>query len=215
MFLRRNLPSLVLVAGVSAASAQSQLYRLDAASSFVRGCFDGCACPVSTFPLLGTFRLEFVEFDGLFNIYAVTDVNLTASMGADAIPIHGGGTYRIGGEFALTHQLELDLLVGDEPKTRYDSDVLVGGVEFPDIEIAIDMNDLGCTDTVITFVASPACEGDLDEDGDRDLEDLALLLGEFGTQCAPCVADINGDGSVDLADLAIMLAGFGEPCDAP
>lgn len=52
------------------------------------------------------------------------------------------------------------------------------------------------------------CLGDLDGDSTVGPADLALLLGQWGTQGA---SDLNGDGSVDAADLALLLGAWG-PC---
>jgi hypothetical protein len=65
-----------------------------------------------------------------------------------------------------------------------------------------------------TFSVEPGLIGDLDGDGDVDLNDLAILLGAYGT----CVgdtgyletADIDNSGCVDLSDLAELLAHYGE-----
>ena len=90
--LKRNFPLLVikaaLVLGLSYAMAASRdlanaqsaggpaLYRLNPDSSFQRGCFPPCECPVmGTEPVKGTFLLTPTGYDGLFNTYAVTDVN--------------------------------------------------------------------------------------------------------------------------------------------
>jgi hypothetical protein len=56
------------------------------------------------------------------------------------------------------------------------------------------------------FKFSPACTGDADGDGDVDLDDLTLLLQNFGT--GPC-GDIDGNGGVDLDDLTLLLQNFG------
>ncbi len=48
--------------------------------------------------------------------------------------------------------------------------------------------------------------GDLDGDGDVDLNDLALLLASYGTDAG---GDLDGDGDTDLSDLAILLANYG------
>jgi 6-phosphogluconolactonase (cycloisomerase 2 family) len=63
---------------------------------------------------------------------------------------------------------------------------------------------------------SPPCVGDLDEDGDVDLSDLALLLATYGLCSgdpgyAP-EADLDGDECVSLTDLAALLANYGRVC---
>ncbi len=59
----------------------------------------------------------------------------------------------------------------------------------------------------------PAAEPspDLDNDGDVDAADLAILLGNWGpcADCGNCPADLNGDCVVDAADLAILLGNWG------
>ncbi len=56
------------------------------------------------------------------------------------------------------------------------------------------------------------CVGDLDNDGDRDISDLAILLSQFGSSGGTFSADIDGDGDVDISDLAQLLSVFGVPC---
>jgi subtilisin family serine protease len=50
--------------------------------------------------------------------------------------------------------------------------------------------------------------GDLDHDGDVDLQDLANLLAHFA-QVGDTPGDIDGDGAVTLQDLAFLLASYG------
>src|SRR5436190_9572177 len=92
-----------VVAGSTPASAQtSTLYRLNKDSTFQQGCFPPCLCPIMmAVPVKGTFVLTPTGFDGLFNTYAVTDVNWLVSIGGSNITVTGSGTYKIGGEFAL------------------------------------------------------------------------------------------------------------------
>jgi hypothetical protein len=49
--------------------------------------------------------------------------------------------------------------------------------------------------------------GDIDGDGDVDLNDLLALIAAWGT--ADAASDLNGDGVVDLDDLLLLLAHFG------
>ncbi|MBU0617430.1 MAG: hypothetical protein KKI02_06920, partial [Planctomycetes bacterium] len=55
------------------------------------------------------------------------------------------------------------------------------------------------------------CFGDLDEDDDIDLADLAQLLGSYGETSGTAYydGDLDGDGDVDLADLAELLGAYG------
>ncbi len=134
-----------------------KLHELTGASSFQRGCFPPCECPLmEPLPLVGTFVLSPVGFDGLFRIYSVRDVSWDV-LGQNA-PLHisGSGTYRVGGEFALMHQLELDLKVGDRSVQHFDSGLVIGGAEFPAIHAVISVSGMTCYDTVITVDAKPA-----------------------------------------------------------
>jgi len=57
------------------------------------------------------------------------------------------------------------------------------------------------------------CPGDLDDDGDVDLADLAELLSNYGaTGASPEDGDLDGDGDVDLSDLAELLSVYGTTC---
>lgn len=68
-------------------------------------------------------------------------------------------------------------------------------------------------DDLVLAEASAPCTGDLDSDGDVDLQDLANLLAHFGGPGGGLpTGDIDGDGDVDLQDLANLLAHFGVSC---
>lgn len=53
------------------------------------------------------------------------------------------------------------------------------------------------------------CIGDIDGDGDRDLNDLTRLLSAFGVSDG---GDVDDDGDTDLSDLTLFLSLFGVPC---
>ncbi len=72
------------------------------------------------------------------------------------------------------------------------------------------------TSAAVTYVADAVTFavpiiGDLDNDGDVDLSDLAQLLSYYGTTSgATCLeGDLDGDGDVDLSDLAALLGNYG------
>ena len=57
------------------------------------------------------------------------------------------------------------------------------------------------------------CLGDLDEDADIDLADLATLLANYGGENMTYEdGDLDQDGDVDLEDLAALLAVYGTAC---
>jgi hypothetical protein len=57
------------------------------------------------------------------------------------------------------------------------------------------------------------CQGDIDEDGDTDLSDLAALLGAYGSTPGDANwldnADTDDNGVIDVSDLAYVLANYG------
>jgi hypothetical protein len=53
--------------------------------------------------------------------------------------------------------------------------------------------------------------GDVDGDGDVDLDDLLLVLGSFGNPGPGSPGDADGDGDTDLDDLLLVLGNFGAP----
>src|SRR3989442_6143712 len=111
---RAALLLLGVVAVSTSASAQTgTLYWLNEDSTFQQGCFPPCLCPIMIAePVKGTFVLTPTGFDGLFDTYAVTDVNWLVSIGGTNTIVTRSGTYKIGGEIALQQQLSLDLPVG-------------------------------------------------------------------------------------------------------
>lgn len=69
----------------------------------------------------------------------------------------------------------------------------------PDVLAAIEAVD-----------APHACPGDVDGNGEIDLDDLNLVLTNFGQ--ATTIGDATGDGIVDLDDLNAVLTAFGTVC---
>jgi hypothetical protein len=194
------------------------VYRLAATSYYEFGCHGACTCPISIHePLTGTFRLTRLAPSPLFDQYSVTDV-LWSSAGRD---MTGTGTYRAGGEVALTQEMVLDLDIAGTSK-HLDSGSVVVGAQWPRIVITVSNQAAtpACYDTVIHIDASPLlvhCSADFDNDGavgtDADIEAFFACLA--GSCCATCGdADFNNDGDVgtdaDIESFFRVLAGG--PC---
>lgn len=142
--------------GTAQTSSSPTLYRLDSSSSFQQGCFPPCLCPVMIGePLLGTILLTPTGFDGLFNTYAVTEVNWLVSTGATNLIVSGSGTYKIGGEFALQQELSLDLQVGPGQAQHFDSGLVAVSAPFPEIVASISLHGEVCFDMVFSVNAAP------------------------------------------------------------
>ncbi len=73
-----------------------------------------------------------------------------------------------------------------------------------------------CADTDGNGVADvcETCAGDANCDGFVDLNDLAIVLANYGTPSGATwpMGDFDGDGDVDLADLSLLLSNYGNPC---
>ena len=198
-------------------------YRLDDGSTFQRGCFDPCACPAGAIlPIHGTFRLTPSGTDPLFAHYEVTNVDWTVSQpGGTAIPIMGSGTFKIGGEVAITEELSVDLVVGSDPVQHFDSGFVVPPVQFPLLKLTISMHGVYCFDTVIQVRARPFPKLDVGPDAIRwdpdppatfydvvrgDLGVLKRTAGDYRAATESCVAN-------DLATLSVpftLVPGVGD-----
>lgn len=56
------------------------------------------------------------------------------------------------------------------------------------------------------------CMGDFNEDGNRNVADLLMLLGEIGCTGSGCNSDMNNDGSVNSGDMVGFLGIYGTDC---
>ena len=134
----------------------SHLYRLNDNSTYQQGCFPPCTCPLmAEVRVRGTFQLTFTGSDGLFDHYAVEDVNWTVSLGDREGRLTGSGTYKVGGEFAVMQQLELDLSTDGGAPQHFDSGLVQGGGDFPHIALTLSINGFYCYDTALYMDADP------------------------------------------------------------
>jgi hypothetical protein len=143
-------------------ASEIQPYALAPGSTFQRGCFEPCECPIGEEkPLAGTFSLLPLSNNSLFAEYGMVDVAWKVSGSSYATPpdapIAGAGSYTVGGEFAVQQRMEAELAVADEPSSPFDSGLVVGGGGFPDqIDVEISKNGKVCFDTVMHVVAANA-----------------------------------------------------------
>jgi hypothetical protein len=133
-------------------------YTLLPESTFSRGCFGPCLCPVQIAEALqGTFLLVEVTPSPAapFRDFDVRDVHWLATLADQTLTITGSGHYRVGGEVALTQQLVLDLQENGGPVQHFDSGIVPGGGSFPLIDVEIGVADAVCFNTFIHVVAKP------------------------------------------------------------
>ena len=170
----------------STAVPQSQIYRLTDKSLYQDGCFGPCLCPMLvSSPVTGTFRLSLASSDSLFTYYAVTDVNWIVPLSGSEIRVTGSGTYKRGGEFALTEELQLNLQVDGNPVQKFDSGLVAGGSEFPAINLTISMNGMVCRDTAITVAAVPVLP--------TEIQPYSLFQSLYEQGCfGPCLCAVTG-----------------------
>jgi hypothetical protein len=137
-------------AGAQTGSSNVMQYKLEADAAFETGCFAMCDCAIVTHPLKGTFKLQHDHFDPLFDYYTVSDVRWVVSDASTYLTITGSGVYKLGGEFALQHELVLDLSIDGAPPKHFDSGLVLGGGKFPTILIDVSLHqNTACVDTLL------------------------------------------------------------------
>jgi hypothetical protein len=182
------VPALLAISAATAAAqtdpSKAMQYKLEPASAFETGCFNMCACPIITHPLKGTFTLEHTGFDPLFDYYNVSNVRWVVTDATTYFTITGSGTYKIGGEFALQHQLTLDLSLDGDPPLRFDSGLVVtGGSSFPNIVIDIRRHaGAACIDTVIHVDATDPVTTAVEQSGASRAPTVVMAPNPFGIE---------------------------------
>jgi hypothetical protein len=188
-------------------------YALGNGSTYQKGCLGPCACPVIESGVLhGSFILTYVTSDPLYNWYDVSDVEWVASLnGGTQRKIKGSGTYRVGGEVAVMHELSLDLAIDGDPSVHFSSGLVSGGGSFPAIDVTITIPDQGCFNTEMHVVAKPTTHVSMSRDAVSwqelplvagydvvvgSLNALRLTHGNFKQATLACVADEGSGGEV-------------------
>ncbi len=213
-------------------------YTLTEGSTFQRGCFDPCDCPLGREePMEGTFALVPLMESLPVTEFAAVGVrwHIRSVENPSTIPVTGFGVYQLLGDFALQHRLTLDLVVGQEARARFDSGAVFEGVDVPNIDIVASVNGVSCNDTVFHVVAEPdereVCGGFVGLGCDRgefcNLPVGACCCDHFGA-CTPipdacatvwdpvCGCDgMTYGNECEAAMAAVSLAHYGacgEPC---
>ncbi len=69
-----------------------------------------------------------------------------------------------------------------------------------------------CDDGLCEYDSCAGCMGDFDDDNMRTVNDLLIMMSEFGCELN-CATDMNDDGLVNGQDVVMFLAVFAIPCD--
>jgi hypothetical protein len=220
-----------LTLAASAALGQSQRTfraRLVEGSTMLREvCLPPCACPAgaTTFPLRGSFVFIPDTPTPWFQEYRVVHVHWSGSIVSRDLIALGDGHYRVGGDFAYTHQLSLDLLLNGAATETLDSGMTIAaGHTFPNFEITATTEQVICQRDTAHVVAVPTCFADLDNgsglgasDGGVGIEDLLYFLSLY--EAGSVEADVDDgsgttalDGGVGIEDLLHYLRLFSVGC---
>ncbi len=137
-------------------------YSLSPGATYEHGCCLNSPCDClcqGPAPMVGDFGLVLLNDNGLFRDYAVVNIRWQIISPSSNAPIliRGHGRYRVGGEVAVQHQLSLELWIGPNGPSHFDSGWIAGGGQFPDIDIFVSMNGMvpTCVDTILHVVGKP------------------------------------------------------------
>jgi hypothetical protein len=129
-----------------------------------------------------------------FDHYAVTEVDWMVNDPVGYTFV-GEGEYRVGGEVALQHQMILNLSVNGGSPQHFDSGLVGGGSNFPEIEIPLAVNEFFCWDSVLVVSAAPiAVSVDI---GDLSSQSMSVVPNPF-RQMTDISYVLPSAGQVDL-----------------
>jgi len=150
------LEVVILVDASLVSESEIQHYELLPKSTFQRGCFGSCKCPVGPLqPLTGSFALVPLTETWYGRELAVVDARWVVHSDSDprTIPVTGFGVYEVSGEVVPLQRLALDLGIGDEPRTRFESEPEVVKPDAARIDATLSAGARTCYDTVLHVVA--------------------------------------------------------------
>jgi probable HAF family extracellular repeat protein len=112
-------------------------------------------------------------------------------------------------------------VIWQDGQMRRASDVVTTTSDWNSLNGLLDINERGQivgygykNERYRAFLLTPEClfHGDLNDDRTISLDDLSLLLSDYGCTGFVCPGDITDDGRVDLSDLALLLSAYGTTC---
>ncbi len=135
-----------------------ELYRLGEGSSFWRGCFPPCMCPIRLGEdFTGTFTLDAIFPPGSsVRAFAMRDIDWSVRLGDRTLAVVGSGRYFIRQtKQGSHHRMVLKVTIGDEPARKFDSGLVPMTTSLPFIDISVSANNMQCFDTVLNISAVP------------------------------------------------------------
>jgi hypothetical protein len=104
----------------------------------------------------------------------------------------------VGGDFALTQRMTLDLAMNGQQAQTWDSGtrVIVQGPYFPVISVRMTLGDMMCYDVVLNVKATPLA-GDWNGDGLLAVQDIFDFIGDWFAGDG----DANEDGAQNVQDV--------------
>jgi hypothetical protein len=109
-------------------------------------------------PVVGTLTLTPADSNPLYTTFSVSDLEWRIRTDRGDRVVTGSGTYRVGGEVAVSQQLTLALKVGDEEILHFDSGLVPEGNRLPDLDAVLSVNGMECYDRVFRVHASSLSE---------------------------------------------------------
>lgn len=184
-----------------------------------------CACPTVINRVSGHATLVYSHSDQWDAYYTITSIGWRTDIGET---VTGTGTYRIGGDFALTHRMSLDVLVNGMPRHYESADEVLTNSQFPDIRITVDEphDPNPCYYNRFYLNLESRCSladiatvgGQAESDGRLTADDLVLYLDQFfnpppfGGLKPADICGLGGspapDGQISADDLIAYLTAF-------
>jgi hypothetical protein len=176
------------------------------------GCTDAGACNFDPSASIDDGSCEFSSCAGCTNINACNfDPTATIEDGSCVLPTlwysdADGDGFGWAGSSTSACSAPVGYVANNTDCDDSRNDVYPGA---PGTAEGIDNN---CNSVIDPLEELPACPGDFNDDGVRNVGDLLMLLSDFGCT-GNCYADMNEDGTVNAGDFLVFLGIFGSSCN--